>query len=153
MRASRTPLPLRPLLAAAALGALARGAACDGAGAPITVSLAPELLFPRGLLDGATKVTVAVYDAALGVDCDATTGKLTAVATPFARSDLATTLAGAPCPSGGKFCGQLTVAKSSTARLFQAQASSAMSADLADGCTKAVIAEGGQNRILCLKHF
>lgn len=113
--------------------------ACGGEDSPVTVSLAPSLLFPRGLLDGVTKVTVAVYDASAGVDCDATTGKLTRPATPFAQANLGATLGGAPCPSGGKFCGQLSVSKSSTPRLFQAQATAEASADVADGCTKAVV--------------
>ncbi len=114
-------------------------AACSAGHEPVTISTAPSLLFPQGLLDGVTKVTVSVYDLANGVDCDAATGKITGAPKPIATADLGTSLAGGPCPTGGKFCGQLSIAKSATARLFQAQASSATVADLADGCTKAVV--------------
>jgi hypothetical protein len=110
----------------------------------VHVSLAPSLLFPQGLLDGVTKLTVSVYDAASGLDCDPATGKLTQTAKPFAQADLGTSLAGGACPSGGKFCGQLSIAKSGTPRLFQAQAQTTSNPEVADGCTKVVVDQDAQ---------
>ncbi len=134
----RVPGLPRLLLVLGGLGA------CSAGHEPVTIVLAPSVVFPRGLLDNVAKVTLSVYDVASGLDCDATTGKLTAAGKPFAQADLGTTVGGSPCPSGGKFCGQLTIAKSPAARLFQAQASAPTNADLADGCTKAVVDQDAQ---------
>src|SRR5215471_13586579 len=113
--------------------------ACGDAHDPANVTLAPSLVFPRGILDGVTRVTVKVYEPQAGLDCNATTGQLTKDAQPFLTKDLATTLNGGPCPSGGKFCGDLSIAKSDSERLFQARAASATSDDVADGCAKTVV--------------
>ena len=128
MRARHLPFPL-----------LVVAAACSGGAEPARVALEPSLVFPQGVLDGVTKLSISVYDAAPGLDCDPKTGKITGTGKPFNQTDLGTTLNGGPCPSGGKFCGQLSIPKADTDRIFQAQASAAASADVADGCTKAVV--------------
>ncbi len=112
--------------------------ACTGSDDAVKVSLSPSFVFPRGLLDSVTKVTVKVYETAAGLDCDAATGKLTQDAKPVATKELGTSLPSGPCPSGGKFCGDITIPKSDSARLFQAQAAAATNADFADGCAKVV---------------
>jgi hypothetical protein len=130
-----------PLFASAALLATA---ACGITDEPVKVVLAPDLVFPRGLLDGVAGVRLDVYEAS-GLGCDSRTGQLTGVPAggtgkSLQTVDLATTLpGGATCPSNGKFCGTLTIVKSDEPRLFRARAWSAANADVADGCTREVV--------------
>ncbi len=134
MRASASKIGVA--LAIGAVGTIA--VACSHhSGDALDVSLAPTLVFPRGVLDNVQKLTVTVYDATGGLDCDATTGMPTGVgnAKPIATKELA-----GNCPSPAKFCGDLTISRSSTPRVFVAVGTDASKAiDLADGCAKIVV--------------
>lgn len=110
--------------------------ACSSGSGP--VSLAPTIVFPEGLLDNVTKLTVSVYDTAGGaLSCDAKTGAVDGLSgqTPLANVDLGTS----NCSSGAKFCGNISIDKSSDPRLFSAQAfSGSTSTPVASGCTQAI---------------
>jgi hypothetical protein len=100
-----------------------------------SVNLAPTLIFPQGTLDGVTRLNVSVYDGSGNLDCDAATGTVKNLNgdTPLATKDLATN----NCPSGAKFCGDISVDKSGSPRLFAAQAFvGTSSAPTASGCTR-----------------
>ncbi len=100
------------------------------------VSLAPTIIFPQGLLDNVTKITVSVYDTSGGaLDCasDGTVSGLSGQV-PLATKDLGTS----NCPTGAKFCGDISIDKSGDARLFAAQSFiGSASSPNASGCTKA----------------
>jgi hypothetical protein len=107
--------------------------ACSSTGG--TVNLAPTLVFPQGVLDGVTRLNVSVYDGSGSLDCNAKDGTVTNLNgdVPLATKDLSTN----NCPSGAKFCGDISVDKSGSARLFAAQAFiGTASAPTASGCTK-----------------
>jgi hypothetical protein len=126
---------LRPRLATLSLASLALALACSSSSGP--VQLAPTLVFPQGLLDSVTKVSLSVYDSAAGVDCNSSSGNPTGVTSgtsTVATKDLAST----GCPTGVKFCGDLQLDKSSSPRVFAAQAFTG-SNPVAAGCTKVTV--------------
>ncbi len=99
------------------------------------VNLAPTIVFPQGVLDGVTRLTVSVYDGSGSLDCNAPDGTVKGLNgdTPIATKDLASN----NCPGGAKFCGDISIDKSGSARLFAAQAFVGTgSAPVASGCTK-----------------
>jgi hypothetical protein len=115
------------------LGVLSLVLACSSGDG--SVNLAPTLIFPQGTLDGVTRLNVSVYDGSGNLDCDAPTGTVKNLNgdTPLATKDLATN----NCPSGAKFCGDISVDKSGSPRLFAAQAFvGTSSAPTASGCTR-----------------
>jgi hypothetical protein len=118
------------------LAALLALAACASSDEAARVSVQPTLVFPKGLLDGVTKLTMLVYDASASVACDATTGRvtLTGKVDPILTKDLD------KCPAGsrGKFCGQLQIAKSDRDRVFSAVARAGTN-EIADGCAVAKV--------------
>jgi len=125
---------MRPILGASLasmVAALACSLACSSDGG--TVQLAPTLVFPKGLLDGVTQVTVSAYDTGAGVDCDTTTGNPTGATnvTPKATKDLAST----GCAPPAKFCGDLQIDRSSVDYVFAAKALTG-SNPVAAGCTR-----------------
>src|SRR5438067_3304222 len=83
------------------------GAACAGDALGVDVRLAPSIVFPRGTLDGVKSLTLTVYDATGGVDCDNATGRAVGVTdrTPKIASPPPFTSEG--CAAGAKFCGDL----------------------------------------------
>ena len=113
------------------------GAACS-ANDDLQVHLAPSLVFPKGLLDTVSRVSVKVYDATTGVDCDATKGSVKGLTNqaPLASKDLGT----AGCASGAKFCGDVQLEKSGDGRVFAAEAFTlGNTTPVASGCTKATV--------------
>jgi len=115
------------------LGLLSLVLACSSGDG--TVNLAPTLIFPQGVLDGVTRLNVSVYDGSGNLDCNALDGTVKGLNgdTPLATKDLSTN----NCPSGAKFCGDISVDKSGSPRLFAAQAFiGTASAPNASGCTK-----------------
>jgi hypothetical protein len=110
-------------------------AACASSDDRLAVGVSPSLVFPTGLLDTVTKLTLVVYDASPAVSCDAATGRIVlgGKADPFLTKDLE------KCTSGrGKFCGQLQIAKNDNDRVFGAVAR-AGSTEVADGCAVAKV--------------
>ena len=65
----------------------------------LNVSLAPTLVFPRGVLDNVQKLTVTVYDAAGGLDCDLTKGVLSGLGS---QAKVATKDLGTSCQAPAK---------------------------------------------------
>lgn len=115
------------------LGVLSLVLACSSGDG--SVHLAPTLIFPQGVLDGVTRLNVSVYDGSGSLDCNASNGTVKNLNgdTPLATKDLGNS----NCPSGAKFCGDISVDKSGDARLFAAQAFVGnSSAPTASGCTK-----------------
>jgi hypothetical protein len=116
------------------LGLLALVLACSSSGDG-SVHLAPTLIFPQGVLDGVTRLNVSVYDGSGSLDCNANDGTVKNLNgdTPLATKDLQTN----NCPSGAKFCGDISVDKSGSPRLFAAQGFVGNSASpQTSGCTK-----------------
>jgi hypothetical protein len=116
--------------------------ACGHDSSDARVSLAPALVFPRGLLDGIQKLTVVVYDVAGGIDCDDAavggSGKAsgTTASTPkVSQTDLKQT----GCTPPARFCGDLPISRSPTPRVFVATAFGGNGVEAASGCTKIVV--------------
>jgi hypothetical protein len=127
-------------LGSGAAGALVALVACASHDDGTRVSVAPTLIFTKGLLDGVTKLTMQVYDAAPAVACDPATGRvtLTGKVDPFLTKDLG------PCSGGrGRFCGQLEIAKKDSDRVFAAIAR-AGATEVAGGCA---VAKVNQNEL------
>ncbi len=101
-----------------------------------SVSLAPSVVFPQGLLDGVTELKISVYDGSGSLDCNAVDGTVKGLNgdVPLATQDLGTS----NCAGGAKFCGNVSINKSDSPRLFAAQAFvGSGTAPIASGCTKA----------------
>ncbi|HEY1958484.1 MAG TPA: hypothetical protein VGH28_22860 [Polyangiaceae bacterium] len=114
----------------AALG-LACSSSSDG-----PIALAPSIVFPAGLLDGVTELKISVYDGSGSLDCNDNDGTVKGLNgdVPLATTDLGTS----NCAGGAKFCGNISINKSDSPRLFAAQAFVGNdSAPRASGCTKA----------------
>ncbi len=123
----------RPAIAFGALGVTIL--ACSS-GDGVHVGVAPTLTFPKGLLDGVTRVSVTVLDGAAGAKCDAKTGVASGGGDPLASKDMGTT----GCAAGAKFCGDIQLEKSEDARVFGAQAFTASSSTpVASGCVIATV--------------
>src|SRR5262245_58462509 len=102
-------------------------AACGARDESVRVGVAPSLIFPRGLLDSVTKVTLTVYDVAADLACDTATGKLTGtIPDPLLTKEL-----GTQCGAGIKFCGDLVIPKSDNDRIFAATGASTTDASFA----------------------
>ena len=128
---------MRALRTAFGLAAIASGA-CSDMGTSFHASVAPSLLFPRGLLDNVQSLKLTIYDATNGIDCDATSGKAIGIAgaTPIASPP---PLASTGCTSPAKFCGSLDLSQSATPRVFAAVATGANNTEIADGCAKTTV--------------
>jgi len=119
-------------------GVVAVGA-CSSAGEAPNVSIATNLAVPRGVLQKATKLTLTVVEG--NVACDAATGAVTfpggtSAAKELARAELAPN---PECAGGARFCGTVSIEKSSAVRTFSAVAKSSSDATLAVGCTQAKV--------------
>ncbi len=141
---------MRPRLAVLCFASLGVAYACSSNGG--SVQLAPTLIFPQGLLDTATKVSLTVYDTSGGIDCNTSNGNPTNVpanTTPLATKDLATT----GCAAGVKFCGDIQIDESSVPRVFSAVAYNGANPILA-GCSKVTVNQATlQVQIKMLKYF
>lgn len=109
--------------------------ACSSSDTGVHVGVSPNIVFPEGLLDSVSKLTLQVFDSG-PVSCDTTKGSLKGSSSPIATKDLASS----GCPASAKFCGDVQVDKSDTARVFLAQAYTAgNSTPIASGCTQATV--------------
>jgi hypothetical protein len=104
-------------------------------GSPVAVG--PTLVFPRGVLDTVTTLSITMHDGGGGVTCNSATGVATGTTgkQPVASQNLGTT----GCASGEKFCGQLKISKSSTPRVFSAVGKAADNSTVAVGCVQEII--------------
>lgn len=109
--------------------------ACSSSDTGVHVGVTPTIVFPAGLLDSVSKLSLQVFDSG-AVDCNGQTGSLKGAGTPIASKDLAA----AGCPATAKFCGDVQVETSDTPRIFLAQAfASGNTTAVASGCTKATV--------------
>ncbi len=136
-RVSSLRLPAAVVLTIGGCAALLP-AACAAKDEVPRVSIATDLLLPRGVLDRVTKLTLAVTEG--NVTCDDTAGQVAlpdgpSGATEIAKRDLATT----NCTAGVKFCGDIAIEKSDAMRVFSAVAKGADDSTLAIGCTSATV--------------
>jgi hypothetical protein len=133
-------------LAFAAAGVVAPIApACSSSrGAPLSVSLAPGIVFPADVLQNAKSVGLTVYDQTKGVTCDGASGKASGVTsdTPKVTS---TTLGPCPATSTGKFCGSLAITESNDTLIFAATALDAGGAAIAYGCAASIVSTAAQS--------
>jgi hypothetical protein len=114
------------------------GLACSpsggGAGNAVNVAVAPSVVFPEGVLDSATTLNLTVYDGTEGgVGCDAN-GALPTGVTSSTPKVASATLGTTNCTASAKFCGTLTLTRSSDVLVFAAQALDASGAVIANGC-------------------
>ncbi len=124
-------------LPAAVVIVLAAACAASKDEAP-RVSIATDLVLPRGVLDKVTKLTLTVTEG--NVTCDATIGQTALPGGPdaakeIAKRDLATT----SCAPNVKFCGDVAIEKSDAVRVFSAVAKGSDDSTLAIGCTQATV--------------
>lgn len=130
------------LLAGPVLGLLA-ALGCGDRGAAPAVRVETSLTAPRALLDKATKVRIVVYEGAEAT-CTPARGEVTfpslddpSAAKQVARGDLGSS----GCGPGLRFCGDLSVPRADTDRVFSAVALDAADSPLAIGCTTAKVAD------------
>jgi hypothetical protein len=112
-------------------------AQCSSSGDLVTVPV-PPIIATKGALDGVTRLTVSVFDAA-AVQCNddpksTTRGQITGTAQPLASKDLGNM----NCAGGAKWCGDIQVEKSSAKRVISAEAF-AGNTKRAAGCATLVI--------------
>jgi hypothetical protein len=108
--------------------------ACTGDDS-VQVSVGPSLIFPRALLDGVDRLTLKVYEAKDGADCDAATSTATFTTdSPIATKDL-----GKSCANGAPWCGELSILQSKDDRVFSAAGFAGSGEQVAVGCSKAKV--------------
>ncbi|MBX3225096.1 MAG: hypothetical protein KF795_31555 [Labilithrix sp.] len=119
------------------LGPLAAPTGCGTSDDAVRASIVARFSAPRGVLDKAKQLELRVLDGA--ITCDEATG---AVAFPegdaSARQIAKTNLGQDGCPPNVKFCGNVSIEKSATPRVFEAAARDGANL-LAVGCTTATI--------------
>ncbi len=111
--------------------------ACVGCAADdsVHVGVGPTLIFPHALLDNVKKVTLTVYEATDGADCDAAKDAVTGnTQKPITTKDLQKN-----CAGGATFCGDLTLTESDQDRVFSAAGFASNGDQLAIGCAKAKV--------------
>lgn len=120
-----------------ALGSTAGPTACATPDDAVRTSIVASFSAPRGVLDKAKQLELRVLDGP--VTCDEATG---AVAFPegdaSARQIAKTNLGQEGCLPNVKFCGNVSIEKSATPRVFEASARDGASL-LAVGCTTATV--------------
>lgn len=109
---------------------------------PVQISLTPHLVFPRGLLGGTTRVSLAVFEGKGDIECEPTTGHLATGQSDVARMASAE-LSPQGCPPPAIFCGRVELTRSPIPRAFVATAY-AGDVEQAVGCTKLIANEDTQ---------
>jgi len=116
------------------------GLACSAtSGGSVHLSVAPSILFPQGVLDNAETLNLTIYDGTKNtIACDAAGALPTGVSasTPKVATQ---TLGTTNCTGTAKFCGSLTITKSTDVFVFAAQALDASNAVIANGCATATV--------------
>lgn len=117
------------------LSAFAIAAAC-GQREDVRVAVDTRLIAPRTVLERADKLELRVLEGG-SAGCDAATG---AIADETSAKEVARQeLGDSGCASGIRFCGNLTIEKSSATRIFGATAKDAGGATVAVGCASATV--------------
>jgi hypothetical protein len=150
-------MPAQKGLLPACLIAILVGCVDSSVNVGSSVTLAPTLLFPRGLLDNVTTLTLNVYDtvngagASTGVDCNVMTGIATGVTsgtTPIATQNLGAT----SCLNGAKFCGTIQIPESPTDRVFYA-VGTAGAQTVANGCARVTVNQPSLPLTIKMVHY
>jgi hypothetical protein len=124
---------IAPLARASTVTLLAFGA-CTASHDDVRVAVVPTLSAPRALLDRAASLSLSVHEGE--VTCDPATGTFDgSTGREIAKRELGTT----GCAASARFCGDITIAKSATPRVFAAQAKDPSGATVAVGCAQATI--------------
>jgi len=113
---------------------LVGAAACSSDDETPRVKMRTSLLFPRGVFDNVRKLTLVVYDTEDGVDCTAD-GNVTG---PTGRKLATKELSSQGCADGVKFCGEVTIEQSNSARVFFAEGLGSSDERVTVGCSKAL---------------
>lgn len=101
----------------------------------MSVSIAPSFITPKGVLDGASRLTLTVHASENGAACEAEGTVSGSTAQPLATKELSSE----GCSSGVRFCGDLQVDRSDKERVFAAAAADANGQVIAVGCAAAVV--------------
>lgn len=109
---------------------------CGETEQPVRTSVVASFSAPRALLEKAKLLELRVLDGQ--VTCDETTGVATAPERTT-REILKKSLGSSGCAANAKFCGDMSVEKSSSPRVFEAKAKDGAGGVLAVGCTTATI--------------
>jgi hypothetical protein len=107
--------------------------ACGKVESDVRVSVGPNLVFPKGILDDVSKVTLAVYDNSDTLGCDTPTGTVNATDTTPRVATKELTQKG--CSPQVRFCGDLEITKGEQERIFGATATDSKGRLLASGCS------------------
>jgi hypothetical protein len=112
--------------------------ACSAHGdGDVDVRVGPTLLFPKGILDSVTTLTLRAYDSSV-VTCDADRGLPDGdTSALFLEEALGTD----GCAGGARFCGDVTLARSTTPFVFVASAEDASGRLIATGCESLLVDE------------
>jgi hypothetical protein len=112
--------------------------ACGETNETPRVAVVTNLAVPNGVLDHASKLTLTVLEG--NVTCDDTLGRVALPGGPEAAKEIARRdLSAAGCVAPAHFCGDLTIEKSETPRVFSAMALGADDATVASGCATATV--------------
>jgi hypothetical protein len=133
-RVARKHSPLAALVPCLALTApVLASVACGKVESDVRVSVGPSLVFPKGILDDVSKVTLAVYDKSDTLGCDTPTGTVNATDATIRVATKELTQKG--CSPQVRFCGDLEITKSNDDRIFSATATDSKGRLLASGCS------------------
>jgi hypothetical protein len=131
-------LGLPGALAFVALVLVASVPACGDTNDVPRVSVATNLLLPKGVLDKVVKLSLTVLEG--DVSCDPAVGQTTLPSGVDGAKVIASRDLGKDnCAGGAKWCGDLPIEKSETMRVFSAVAKGDGDATLAIGCASVVV--------------
>ncbi|MBK6690926.1 MAG: hypothetical protein IPG50_01750 [Myxococcales bacterium] len=114
------------------------------------VVVLPTVVFPRGILDQVTRLSLSVADSASGVTCDPDLGLTTG---DLSQPVLAQDLASEGCASGVRFCGELQVRRAQNPYVFAARAEDGAGKLLAAGCSSATIDDARVDLTIQMRRF
>lgn len=110
---------------------------CAPSEEPVRTSIVPSFTAPRGVLDKAKQLELRVLEGQ--VACDETTGKTTLPAGDSGAREIARSFLGQEgCPANVRFCGNVSIQKSTVPRVFEAKAHDGATI-FAVGCTTATV--------------
>ena len=123
--------------------------ACGQASDDVSVHTAPTLIFPKGVLDQVTTLTLRAFDSSL-VTCDTERGLGNGdTSNPIIEE----TLSSDGCPAGTRFCGDVVIKRSSTPYVFVASATDDSDHLLASGCDTQPITEARASLTIQMHRF
>lgn len=123
---------------------------CSTSSEPVGVRVGPSLLFPKGVLDQVTHLTLRAFDSTLGVTCDTDSGLVSGdTSSPLLEEELGSD----GCAGGVRFCGDVTIKRASTSYVFSASAENDDGKLLATGCVDTVIDAAEVDLAIDMRHY